>query len=1165
MTAELDHLLALDAANRGEALDIERSFIVQAPAGAGKTELLTQRFLTLLKSVENPEEIVALTFTNKAAAEMRDRVLDSLRKAHRKEVPTLPHKKVTYDLSLEVLARNDEKKWSLLDHAGRLQITTLDALCGRLARQMPLLSRFGGQPAVVTDAEDYYRQAASNTLNKLDTDDRIGTAVANALTAFDNDRQRLENLLISMLGARDQWLSHAVGHRGEASRDEATRAMASIAEFVLEGIVHMMPPALQSSIIPTANYVAKQAIKSKNSGKKGAALDAFALLEDWTTPLGTDSEDLPLWWAIAELVLTGEGKIRSSVPSNVGLTQRDPEGPRHSQCLKDCFDHLRSIGAEEDLALIRKVASPLYTDTEWALIEDMMLILKDAAAELWLVFQEVGKVDFIQIAQNALQALGSEDEPTDLALQLDYKIQHLLVDEFQDTSPTQVELLSRLTSGWQPTDHRTLFLVGDPMQSIYRFRKADVSLFLQVHEHGIGGIQLTPLQLYRNNRSHEEVVGWVNDTFPGIFSPQNDTRVGAVSFEPAAPTKGSGNDAGVAIHAIIGEPDNDANGDEVSVTPTSEQEAKEVVQIIRATRAEDPQRTIAVLVRARTHLTSTVAELKRNAPDLPFQAVEIEGLGDRQCILDLVALTRALHHRADRVNWLAILRAPWCGLELRDLHTLAGDDLESTVWQLINDDERVSKLTDFGRERILHLRGVLNNAFDGCGRQRPRRWIEGIWQCLNGPLCLKSESDFLDVQAYFRLLDQLDDGGKLDLPNLDKQLEKLYAAPDPNGLKEIQIMTIHKAKGLEFDTVILPGLHKIPKSDDQKLLIWDKVMQKDGHELLAAAIVPTIDEKESGEPSKYDLLQEFEKTRSANEAKRVLYVAVTRAIRKLHLVGVTQIQKASTDESEMNGENTEVSLKPPPKSSLLRLLWPKCEAAFKTQASVKSEASEEQASVPVDPTRFRPKLERLKVTGFAPDLELLDAGTSSSTAEETQEQRGDSFAADIGILTHRYLELIATDGLDQWSLERVEDLTPRFKRWFNRQGYPDPESKAGCEKVLRNLRAALSSERGQWILASREIAACEYPVTSDIDGIRQAHIIDRTFVEAGIRWIIDYKTTEIVGDPEEFFESKKESYRDQLARYTNLFSADGLPVKAALYFPEFDKFMEFDHHAGHDA
>ncbi len=105
------------------------------------------------------------------------------------------------------------------------------------------------------------------------------------------------------------------------------------------------------------------------------------------------------------------------------------------------------------------------------------------------------------------------DAPEDLALALGQRIRHILVDEFQDTSYTQFELLEKLTAGWEPGDGRTLFLVGDPMQSIYRFRQADVSLFLKARLEGIGAIRLEPLTLSVNFRSRPEIVEWVNRTF----------------------------------------------------------------------------------------------------------------------------------------------------------------------------------------------------------------------------------------------------------------------------------------------------------------------------------------------------------------------------------------------------------------------------------------------------------------------------------------------------------------------------------------------------------------------------------------------------------------------------------------------------------------------------
>ena len=124
-------------------------------------------------------------------------------------------------------------------------------------------------------------------------------------------------------------------------------------------------------------------------------------------------------------------------------------------------------------------------------------VLTLAVAELQIVFRAHGRVDFAELSIRASEALGRLDSPEDLALALGHRIQHILVDEFQDTSHTQFELIEKLTAGWEPGDCRTLFLVGDPMQSIYRFRQADVSLFLKARLEGIGAIQLEPLTLSR--------------------------------------------------------------------------------------------------------------------------------------------------------------------------------------------------------------------------------------------------------------------------------------------------------------------------------------------------------------------------------------------------------------------------------------------------------------------------------------------------------------------------------------------------------------------------------------------------------------------------------------------------------------------------------------------
>jgi len=123
-----------DARQRERALDPRTSFIVQAPAGSGKTELLIQRFLALLALVERPEEIAAITFTIKAAAEMRRRVFEALAQARAQPRPGEAHAARTWDLARAALARNDACGWGLEENAARLRIQTIDALCASLTR-----------------------------------------------------------------------------------------------------------------------------------------------------------------------------------------------------------------------------------------------------------------------------------------------------------------------------------------------------------------------------------------------------------------------------------------------------------------------------------------------------------------------------------------------------------------------------------------------------------------------------------------------------------------------------------------------------------------------------------------------------------------------------------------------------------------------------------------------------------------------------------------------------------------------------------------------------------------------------------------------------------------------------------------------------------------------
>src|SRR5262249_25942130 len=146
----------------------------------------------------------------------------------------------------------------------------------------------------------------------------------------------------------------------------------------------------------------------------------------------------------------------------------------------------------------------------------------------------------------------------------------ILVDEFQDTSFTQLRLLELLTSGWEPGDGRTLFVVGDPMQSIYRFREAEVGLFLRAWKAGVGGVELQPITLSANFRSQAGVVEWVNGAFAQVMPSSADVRTGAVAYSPS--------------HAV-----HEAQADPVRMHPFYDSdgagEARTVVEIARAALA----------------------------------------------------------------------------------------------------------------------------------------------------------------------------------------------------------------------------------------------------------------------------------------------------------------------------------------------------------------------------------------------------------------------------------------------------------------------------------------------------------------------------------------------------------------------------------------------------
>jgi ATP-dependent helicase/nuclease subunit A len=1029
-----------DAAARSRALDPSASFIVQAPAGSGKTELLIQRYLVLLARVERPEEIAAITFTRKAAAEMRRRVFEALAAAHGPR-PATAHHAVTYDLARAALARDAAMGWQLEQNAARLRVQTIDALCVSLTRQMPVLSRFGGQPESIDDASAHYAEAARNLLAALeDGDDEAGAHVARLLVHLDNDAAQAESLLAALLAQRDPWLRH-LGTPPERRELEATLARVRVA----------------------------------------AVRRARALIPDGPAiPRLPPLEDVDAWRALAGEWLTADGKWRKR--------------PTCAPAALQAIDGLR-----EAMRGVQSLPEARYSDAQWEALDAIRRLMPRAAAELRLVFARHGQADFTEIAQAALRALDAGEGPTDLMLALDYRIRHLLVDEFQDTSITQRDLLRQLTAGWEAGDGRTLFVVGDPMQSVYRFREAEVALFLEARREGIGSVALEPLVLTANFRSQAGVVDWVNRAFRGVMPQADDPATGAVSYAPSVAVHPA-LAAAVHVHPFF---DGDCTGEGREVARI----AREALAAPVAPGGRPP--TVAILVRARTHLEDIVPALR--AAGVPFRAVDIEPLAHRPVVQDLLALTRALSHLADRVAWLAVLRAPWAGLTLRDLEAIAGGGDPATIWERIGDESVVGALGEDGRARLARVRGVMGRALARRARGALRDAVEGAWLALQGPACLEARADLDDAEAYLAHLEGHEEAGRLPaLADFEAGLARLFARPDAEAAERLQVMTIHNAKGLEFDTVIVPGLQSGTARDDRTLFMWMETLEG----LLLAPVNPAGTDKDP----LYEMIRGLEQEKSDHEGGRLLYVAATRARSALHLLGDCRRDAGG-------------GVKDPPRGSLLAKLWPLVAPAFEAAPSPIAA----QAGGIVAPSREDELLRLVEPATLEvpPPVAWVAPPEEGRVRDAIEFSWAGQAARHVGSVVHRWLQRVADDELRDWDRGRIESSRDAIAIELAARGVAPGEVEAAVRRVIAAVAASIEDPRGRWLLGPQPSARNEYRISALVHGERRRLVIDRMFVDAeGRSWIVDYKTSSHEGaDPEAFLAAEQERYRGQLEGY----------------------------------
>jgi ATP-dependent exoDNAse (exonuclease V) beta subunit len=919
--------------------------------------------------------------------------------------------------------------------------------------------------------------------------DSLHERLVRVLVHLDGDTIRLEQLLTQLLTIRDQWTGSLGQSLASLRRVLRQRQKVELAAFA--GALGT------ASLAAATTIVAGLGATLDDTGHPAARLAAAGD----EAPASVTSSLWQAYW-LAQLLTTG------------GDSARAPGGITRKRLFPGCNEEADAAVAElqtlyrgwhEDPAALRALErmarfAPLEDPAgQDGLLQDVLELLRFLLAELNVVIMTEGRTDFQFLAERALLSLrgnAAEGEAySEVLLSEDRRLEHLLLDEFQDTSHTQHRLIRQLISGWMPGDGRTLFLVGDPMQSIYRFRAADVGLFTRVVQQGrMGDVPVETLMLTANFRSRREITGWINQQFPDIF-PSNDERdSGAVRYHAAiAEREGGGS---VQLHALA--PDE-----------TDEDEARLITALIRDCRQRDDTERIAVLVRARKHLEALARELLRAGID--FEAVKVDALAGRPVIQDLLAITRALLHPADRVAVAAVLRAPWCGLRLAELHRVLGEQADGDVWQRIGQAAQDRELVAETRQRLGQLNQVLAGARELGAHLALRERVEWTWLQLGGPFAYADASELENAAEFLDLLGRVEQEGQSELvERLSEALQALYAKGQPS---QLQLMTIHQAKGLEFDVVILPGLQRNTGRHDPTLIMAQQFTLDDGAvegEPLpdSGLLMAPVTQRGHDAPSIYRYLGAVDAVRQRYESIRLLYVAATRAKKQLHLLGRFKF-------SEKKGCYADAG-------SFMQLLMPAFEPACEArhyQAGETQDAEPEPLSLPL-----------LRLVD-APELRLEPADLQLSEAAEPP-SLPDRDATALGAALHLWLELIHDHWQQGWNGAWFDQHPAMLESLLRRSG-ARPDRVAVLLPALNSMiKTALHSDTGRRAISPEGRAESHAElVLFKREGNRIVQrIMDRLYRDEAGRWtIVDYKTG---SSGQEVLQR----WQQQLSAYANLVS-----------------------------
>jgi len=1080
---------------RDEALNTAGSFIVESPAGSGKTDLLIARYLALLSKVSHPRQILAVTYTRKAAVQMKNRVTQKLNQAKAKE----PTPESSWEALLLTLAEKALKKHgshpAILFNPESLQIGTFHSFCASLLRGWPVESGIPpgldllddiDQEALLQRTVDQY---VESILSK-DVSSEERNAYLNRLAALNNYPDTLSKQIKGLLGRRDRLKDFSLF----TSERGTSQSFGSQVQGRLERYAGQYLQQLNG-------YFTQSKKEWKDLGKtlrEGSV--SFGETFPESVP-GHTLQELPNWKRASEVFLTKSKTLRKRVSTADGFPKDFGKQPLARFILQLPKDMTRL------LAFVADWPDPEEDSVGIAELLDVLILAAGASARLQELIRTQG-MDYLELEMGALRALsqaGQGGRPSESLIFHQEHLRHILVDEAQDMNDIQVEILGRLAEGWEPGDGRTVFVVGDPKQSIYRFRRAEVDLFYELQQKGLprnseAPLPLKPLLLTANFRSRPHLITFANRVFEQVMSSPRK-EYDEVEFSRSEAAKGKSDHLIPTKAAIFTKEYLGGEG-----LPPREREAQWMASEVARLYRERPKETIVILIPARTNLASFVKALTECG--VPLQLLEGEPMKQKPEVHHLLNLFTAMIRPYDDVAWAGAVRAPWFRVSNQVLLDLKGGN---GFWS-----ERILSRKDTSPELAKFCDAIVE-ARKMFGRESYSSTLSRLWEDLDGPrqaAALYGAAGVSNARAFFDLLD-LCSGmpGEEALLQLNRLIETAYTPPDPKGaFSSVYMMTIHKAKGLEFDHVFAVNLdYNALKGGgrEQPAYRMERLPGEERHFLAAAAADRRTGQQNIGSY----LLKDLGEKRNLSETRRLFYVAATRAKESLTLSGIGHFPK---DDKEDDFKT--------PLSSLLKIMKPDEENFMWLVDPLPSPSVEIEKKL-VPSYQILPPFDAEPLPYQVRSPSRIEDETSQASPLGAEEEEG--YARARGVVMHRILETLAR----KESCPNGGAIAVALER----EGIPFKEAEEMAPQVLEEALQAWEAPDFLSLLKSAKEVHVEWAV-EDYDGRRTVRVgrFDM-LLKMEDRWVLlDYKTGRPEKDVEAWLQIQKEHYRPQLNAYAQM-------------------------------